>query len=276
MILISWHRVRVIRDGEIIDEYVFPDEKIVDILDSLIDGNLRPIEFIIDKYQDEKIRFQGELNDLAKMHEVSIALAKRRLKKFLSDDYVLEQILSLYDDIVSTINLLSEREKEMHRIEEIKGETMEESDILRANISQLSNMREYLAERIKVHIENIAPNLGTLLGPLIAARIIHYAGGIKRLARMPSSTIQVLGAEDAFFQHLKRGTPCPKHGVIFQIAEIRNSPKKLRGKIARALAAKIAIAARVDYYGGEFIGDKLKEEFKRRVEEIINDSHRQR
>jgi len=56
------------------------------------------------------------------------------------------------------------------------------------------------------------------------------------------------------------------------VAEIRNSPKRIRGKIARALAGKIAIAARVDYYNGEFVGDRLKEEFKRRVEEIKNDS----
>ncbi|MGQ9788446.1 MAG: C/D box methylation guide ribonucleoprotein complex aNOP56 subunit, partial [Candidatus Hadarchaeaceae archaeon] len=93
-------------------------------------------------------------------------------------------------------------------------------------------------------------------------------GGIQELSRMPASTIQVLGAEKALFRALKKKSSPPKHGVIFQYPEIRGSQKKLRGKIARALAGKVAIAARVDAMSGEFVGDKLEAELKARIAEI--------
>ncbi len=276
MILISWHGVRVVRDGRVVEEYIFPDDKIVEIIDSLMRGDLKPLRFITEKYPQEEIVFRGECEDMEKMNEVAIALARYRMRKMLGKDYILEQVLALYDDVVSTINILSERQMEIQKIEDISGEKMEESAVLRAEISRLLDMREYLAGRIEDYVKALAPNLGELLGPLLAARLIHYAGGLERLAKMPSSTIQMLGAENAFFRHLKKGTPCPKHGIIFQFPEIRNSPKKLRGKIARALASKIAIAARVDFYQGKFVGDKLKVEFENRVGEIKNDFARKR
>ncbi|MEM1828326.1 MAG: C/D box methylation guide ribonucleoprotein complex aNOP56 subunit, partial [Desulfurococcaceae archaeon] len=49
---------------------------------------------------------------------------------------------------------------------------------------------------------------------------------------------------------------------------IHKSPKWQRGKIARALAAKLAIAAKIDYFTGRFTGDKLVKEFEARVDEI--------
>ncbi len=85
---------------------------------------------------------------------------------------------------------------------------------------------------------------------------------------MPASTIQVLGAEKALFRALKTGTRPPKHGIIFQFAAVHQSPRWQRGKIARALAAKAAIAARLDAYGGEFKGEELKADLERRIEEI--------
>ena len=88
------------------------------------------------------------------------------------------------------------------------------------------------------------------------------------LAKMPASTMQVLGAEKALFRSLKTGARPPKHGVIFQYASIHQSPRWQRGKIARALSGKLAIAARVDAFGGEFIGDKLAKDVEKKVAEI--------
>lgn len=125
---------------------------------------------------------------------------------------------------------------------------------------------------IALHLEKammeIAPNLASIVGPSIAARLISLAGGIDNLAKMPASTIQVLGAEKALFRALKTGTRPPKHGVIFQYAPLHQSPKWQRGKIARALAAKIAIAARLDAYNGEFKGGELRVDLERRIAEI--------
>jgi nucleolar protein 56 len=74
---------------------------------------------------------------------------------------------------------------------------------------------------------------------------------------MPSSTIQVLGAEKAMFRALKSKAKPPKYGLLFQHPYVHSAPKDKRGSRARALAAKLAIAARVDLFGGEFIADDL-------------------
>jgi len=68
---------------------------------------------------------------------------------------------------------------------------------------------------------------------------------------MPSGTVQVLGAEDALFAHLRDGAPPPKHGVIYTHPAVRGTRRADRGSAARALAGKLAIAARVDHYGGD-------------------------
>ena len=85
---------------------------------------------------------------------------------------------------------------------------------------------------------------------------------------MPASTTQVLGAEKALFRALKTGARPPKHGVIYQYPDVRGTPRQLRGKIARALAGKIAIAARVDAMSGEFVGDRLAAYLKARIANI--------
>ncbi len=71
-----------------------------------------------------------------------------------------------------------------------------------------------------------------------------------RLAVLPASTIQILGAEKALFRALRTGARPPKHGILFQHQEVHTAPKWQRGKIARTLANKIAIAARIDFYRG--------------------------
>jgi len=276
LIVIKWNGAYLIREGKIEDRLEFPKEKAGEILASILEGDYSPIGDFLKRHQGEEIKIEGDLRDIETLRQVAIQLAKVKMRGAIREDYILVQILAAYDDIVSMLNLIKERIAEMEKIEEIRGNVLEEATLLRKGEERLREIRDELYKRIEEKAKEIAPNLSHIVGPLIAARLIHYAGGLKRLAMMPASTIQVLGAENVFFQHLKKGIPCPKHGVIFQVSEIRNSPKKLRGKIARALAGKIAIAARVDYYHGEFIGDRLQDEFKNRVEEIKNDPHRTR
>jgi nucleolar protein 56 len=97
----------------------------------------------------------------------------------------------------------------------------------------------------------VAPNLSALAGPVLAARLIALAGGLKPLARKPSGTLQVLGAEDALFAHLRGQATSPKHGVIYTHEYVRGTPPDQRGSAARALAGKLTLAARVDHYSGE-------------------------
>ncbi|WP_297065183.1 C/D box methylation guide ribonucleoprotein complex aNOP56 subunit [Thermococcus sp.] len=146
-----------------------------------------------------------------------------------------------------------------------------DSEIIRklaSEISDLYKLREQIEDYLEMAMDEVAPNLKALVGAKLAARLMSLAGGLKELAMMPASTIQVLGAEKALFRHLRTGAKPPKHGVIFQYPAINRSPWWQRGKIARALAGKLAIAARVDYFSGEYIGEELKKELEQRIQEI--------
>jgi nucleolar protein 56 len=98
---------------------------------------------------------------------------------------------------------------------------------------------------------DVAPNLAAMAGPVLAARLISLAGGLESLAKKPSGTLQVLGAEEALFAHLRGRAPSPKHGVIYTHDAVRNTHPDERGSAARALAGKLTIAARVDHYSGD-------------------------
>ena len=116
-------------------------------------------------------------------------------------------------------------------------------------------------------MNSLTPNLSAILGTAVSARILARAGSLKNLALMPASTIQILGAEKALFRSLKTGSPPPKHGLLFQHSMVHAAPKWQRGKIARAIAAKAAIASRVDFHSPE-LNKTLLEKLNIRVEEI--------
>jgi nucleolar protein 56 len=117
-------------------------------------------------------------------------------------------------------------------------------------------------------MEILAPNLKNILTAIIGARLIAKAGSLLRLAQMPSSTIQIIGAEKALFRALKTGTRPPKHGLIFQHPSVNSAPKWQRGKIARALSAKIAIAVRIDVYRKGGLDHSLLDKLTKRIETI--------
>lgn len=119
------------------------------------------------------------------------------------------------------------------------------------SLDHLQPARDHLEEVVVRQALAVAPNLSALAGPMLAARLIAAAGSLEDLARMPSSTLQVLGAEGALFAHLRGEASSPKHGLIFTHPAVRSSPGDVRGTVARVLAGKLTIAARVDHYRGE-------------------------
>jgi len=165
-----------------------------------------------------------------------------------------------------TVRLVEAAERSLGA--ELMGNDVEQIQTLCRQILQMYSLRHTLQTYADSTVGEVARNIQALVGSLLAARLIALAGGLERLAKMPSSTIQVLGAEKALFRALKTGANPPKHGVIFQDTLIHSSKKWQRGKISRALAGKLAIAARVDAFSGRFIGDSLKEDLKKRVDEI--------
>ncbi len=240
-----------------------------------------------------------------KLREVCFALAREKAKEALSerDKMVIEAVKTL-DDLSETLNLLSERLRSwysMHypelssKIDEHERYarfivkygrrenfnqteismgidiTEEQEEMLKdfANsILKLYEQKKQVEEFLDREINQVAPNLTYLVGSVLAARLMSLAGGLRNLAFMPASRIQLLGAEKALFRHLKRKAKPPKHGIIFQLPELKSSPWWVRGKIARSLASVLAIAARVDAFSGEFVGDKLKEKFEKRVKAL--------
>jgi nucleolar protein 56 len=127
------------------------------------------------------------------------------------------------------------------------------------------------ADELEAFVEEtapvVAPNLAALAGPILAARLISLAGGLGELAKKPSGTVQVLGAEDALFAHLHGNAPSPKHGAIFTHDYVRNTHPEDRGSAARALAGKLSIAARIDHYSGDYRPD-LEAELDERIRTI--------
>lgn len=118
-------------------------------------------------------------------------------------------------------------------------------------ILSMSAARTNLMKEVSRKAVVVIPNMSALVGGLVAARLMSRAGGLAAVAKMPGSSIQVIGAEGALFSHIRTGTPSPKHGIVFQHRRVHNAPREVRGSVARALAAKLAIAARLDYYRGE-------------------------
>jgi nucleolar protein 56 len=151
------------------------------------------------------------------------------------------------------------------------GQISDENLAIVQNISkqilELFELRQALEKHIESQMEIIAPNISVILGSTVGARILAKAGSLKRLAMMPASTIQVLGAEKALFRALKTGAQPPKHGLLFQHQLVHAAPRWQRGKIARAIAAKAAIGARVDIFGAGR-NDTLLEKLNIRVNEI--------
>jgi nucleolar protein 56 len=131
----------------------------------------------------------------------------------------------------------------------------------------ISTVRDELEGAVAAALPRRAPNVSALLGPLLAARMISQAGGLARLARLPASTVQMLGAEKAFFDHLRGRAPPPRHGLLFLHPTIQGAPRRQRGKLARALAGKVAIAARLDLAGAE-VRPELKAAYEARRADV--------
>ncbi len=147
------------------------------------------------------------------------------------------------------------------------GATLGEEDLaevkrLAQQALALYDYRVKLTEYISSLAEEIAPNVSIIAGPTLAAKLIERAGGLRKLAMMPSSTLQIIGAEKALYRSIKTKSRPPKHGLIFQHPYVNGAPRGLRGIRARHLAAKLSIAARADAFSGNLIADQLKKDLE--------------
>ncbi|MBI4019613.1 MAG: NOP58 family protein [Candidatus Aenigmarchaeota archaeon] len=96
--------------------------------------------------------------------------------------------------------------------------------------------------------EKVMPTTSTIVNPMLAARLLAHAGSLEKLSRMAASSIQLLGAEKALFRHIKNQGKSPKYGIIFMDPRIQSAPPETKGKVARAIAAKIMVAVKIDFF----------------------------
>lgn len=232
----------------------------------------------------------------------NLELAKLDVKNSVNEDNFIIQSVKSIDELDKAINLLVKRLREWYDIynpefsratenhekfvEEIinneKSELLKKisigsADSMGADLSQedtepikslahqiyeLYQLRKSQLNYISALMDGYCPNIKAVCDAMVAAKLLEHSGSLKRLSSLPSSTIQILGAEKALFRHMKTGAKPPKHGVLVGHSLIAKASDKMHGKIARTLADKISIAAKVDYFKGQFIGDKLRKEIE--------------
>jgi len=220
-------------------------------------------------------------------------ISKKRMKSLINRDRLIIQASNSLEDIVKIQNLVNERLREWYLLHypELKQKEMPEWIMKYGNRANSPNFKESVGidltesdERIlldsarlvlsiteqRKKLENyighamkeIAPNFSSLIDPLLAAKFLSLAGSMERLAKMPSSTIQLLGAEKALFRHLRNQGKSPKFGIIFLDPRVQNAAAEKKGKVARVLSSKLMLAGRIDFYSKRDDSEKLKAEMK--------------
>ena len=218
----------------------------------------------------------SRLEYIAALREVCFFAAEQEIReRYAGKDAELLQMVRTLDEMDTVINLLSERVAEWHQVRHptfsrkyrktpahvlIKNIATKGRGALgrtAGQIEQLAVARTDLAREVSDRANRVMPNTSALIGGLVAARLMAIAGGLLPLSRLPASVIQVLGARTAIFAHLRTRSPSPKHGIIFQHRRVHNAPREVRGKVARVLAGKLAIAAKLDYFRGVAVPEFL-------------------
>ena len=201
------------------------------------------------------------------IHKAQLIITKKSVHEALqSNDLQIIQMVNAYDDLIQISNTLSERLTAWSLIPTPHEKKTPYTNVEKTVHQQMKQLEELIIKDMK----QIAPNMSIISSPMIAARLVSIAGGLNRLALMPASTIQILGAEKALFRFKKTGKKPPKHGIIFQHQIINQAPPSERGKIARALATKITTAVKADVFTKRDISKQLLQDLNIRLKEIKN------
>lgn len=244
------------------------------------------------------VKDDGELNEF--LSSFSIALSKRGLMGAIGRDRLIVQSVRSLDDLSRSINVFLERLYEWFSLHYPEMKNVNVKDIVmkcgrRENIpgfksstgvdlseedqkalkefaqtvDTLEKEKKELEKYVASAMRDVAPNFSALADPLLGARLIAVAGSLEKIARMPASTIQLLGAEKALFRHLHQKGKSPKYGIIYNSHLIQNAPNEHKGKIARILSSKLMLAARIDYYSGRNDAEKMKKDLDEEIRNVL-------
>ena len=193
--------------------------------------------------------------------------AKEQIEENLSETEVqIIKAVRIVSDLDEVNNLLNEGIRDWEkRAPTTSAITLLEN--LKKNRNGLEDERDDIAKFIDDEMNNEFANFSYICGTILGARLLAEAGSKRKLAFAPASTIQVLGAEKALFNHLKRHTAPPKHGHIFNHPLIQKLPKNKRGRASRILAGKLSIAAKMDYFGAK-LDTSIKTEVEKKIHKL--------
>mmetsp|Transcript_38663 Transcript_38663/g.46819 ORF Transcript_38663/g.46819 Transcript_38663/m.46819 type:complete len:507 (-) Transcript_38663:415-1935(-) len=207
------------------------------------------------------------------------------LVKIINDNYLYarcalvvkdKQTLDTDDKLEALTEVLADEEKAKEIIaaarssmgQDISGMDLANIETFATRVISLAEYRHKLYDYLCQKVAVVAPNLGTLIGEVVAARLISHAGSLTNLAKYPASTVQILGAEKALFRALKTKGNTPKYGLIYHSSFIGRAQQKNKGRISRYLANKCSIASRIDCFSEistTAFGEKLKEQVEERL-----------
>ncbi|KAJ6882447.1 nucleolar protein 56-like [Populus alba x Populus x berolinensis] len=207
------------------------------------------------------------------------------LVKIVNDNYIYAKLAKFIDDksklsedkLPELTDILGDEDKAKEVVEAAKasmGQDLSPIDLINVQqfaqrVMDLSEYRKKLHEYLITKMNDIAPNLASLIGEIVGARLISHAGSLTNLAKCPSSTLQILGAEKALFRALKTRGNTPKYGLIFHSSFIGRASARNKGRMARYLANKCSIASRIDCFsesGTTIFGEKLREQVEERLD----------
>ncbi|KAK4944216.1 Nucleolar protein 58 [Elasticomyces elasticus] len=181
--------------------------------------------------------------EMAKILNDNLAYAKVVLKMGMRTNF---ENCDLADILPEEIEAAVKAAADRSMGTEITDEDLENIQMLAEQVVAFTEYRTQLSSYLTARMTAIAPNLTTLVGELVGARLIAHAGSLLNLSKSPASTIQILGAEKALFRALKTKHDTPKYGLIYHASLIGQASGKNKGKMARVLAAKAALGLRVD------------------------------
>ncbi|MFW9987845.1 MAG: C/D box methylation guide ribonucleoprotein complex aNOP56 subunit [Candidatus Odinarchaeota archaeon] len=262
---------------EILNQYKIVSEELTRIKVSQVSGHsdniITQIITVLDVIKKSISLFSSHLREWYGLHFPELT------DKIIEDNLILAEMVS---KIGPRKNYTSKNIEEIFDFDESKVKRLEQYaiesmgadidlNILQIYAEQIISLDKY-RQQLEIYLEDLmektAPNVNFLIGSLIGAKLIAKAGGLQKLAYMPASRIQLLGAEKALYRFLKTGEKRPKHGLIFQWNQIRSAKPWCRGKIARVVAGKLGLSAKVDFFSGEFIADVFSKEIEDKIKEI--------
>ncbi|CAI0446382.1 unnamed protein product [Linum tenue] len=207
------------------------------------------------------------------------------LVKIVNDNYLFAKVAKFIEDksklsednLPELTEVLGDEDKAKEVIEAAKasmGQDLNPVDMINIQmfaqrVMELAEYRKNIHEYLIEKMNGIAPNLAALIGEIVGARLISHAGSLTNLAKCPSSTLQILGAEKALFRALKTRGNTPKYGLIFHSSFIGRASARNKGRMARYLANKCSIATRIDCFaenGTNVFGEKLREQVEERLD----------